>query len=288
MRDLPAIPNDQSGRRQLGEWLAAKDNPLPARVMANRVWHWLIGQGLVRTVDNFGTTGELPSHPELLDHLAVTFVEDGWSVKKLVRRIVLSQTYQQSSNPKSEIRDPKSADPENQLLGRMNRRRLEAECLYDAMLSASGELDLKLGGASYKTLPTSDYGYKHADARRAVYVPVFRNALPELFEAFDFANPSMPTGARNTSTVAPQALFLMNSPWVKERAKSTAERLLNMKDLNDSARIALAYRTTLGRLPTDGERRIADRLLSSEPNRTEAWTRLVQALFASLDFRYVK
>jgi cytochrome c553 len=202
--DPPAISTNESGRRQLGEWLARSDNPLPARVMANRAWHWLTGDGLVRTVDNFGTTGEPPSHPELLDHLASRFVEDGWSVKKLVRRIVLSRTYRLSV-----ATDPKglAADPENRLRWRANRRRLEAECIRDAMLSVSGQLDTTMGGPTFKPNVTADYGYRHTDTRRSVYSPVFRNALPEVFEAFDFADPSMPTGRRYVSTVAPQALF---------------------------------------------------------------------------------
>src|SRR5439155_26117342 len=116
--NLPAMPTDQSGRVQLADWLAGKDNPLTARVYANRAWHWLLGSGLVRTVDNFGTTGETPSHPELLDHLATRFVEDGWSVKKLVRSIVLSRTYRQSSAASEKARE---SDPENRLFSHANR-----------------------------------------------------------------------------------------------------------------------------------------------------------------------
>src|SRR5262249_51051627 len=159
--------------------------------------------GLVRTTDNFGSTGEPPSHPELLDHLAVRFVEDGWSMKALVRAIVLSRTYQLSAVGSA---GAVAADPENRLLARQNRRRLGAECLRDTMLAVSGRLTLDRGGPTYPAKLAADYHYQHTDTRRSVYAPVFRNALPELFAVFDFADPSMVTGQRNVSTVAPQAL----------------------------------------------------------------------------------
>jgi hypothetical protein len=253
--------------------------------MANRTWHWLFGSGLVRTTDNFGTTGELPSDPELLDHLATTFVKDGWSVKKLVRGIVLSRTYRQAS-----AGDPATvtADPENRLFGRANRRRLEAEAIRDTMLSVGGRLDLTRGGPTFPTTLAADYGYKGNSNRRSVYLPVFRNALPEALEVFDFADSSMVTGRRNTSTVAPQALFLMNHPFVLEQSRHAAARLLGEKLGDDDARIVRAYRLALGRGPTDGEKAVARRFLggrSGDPK--EAWTAVFHALFASADFRYV-
>jgi Protein of unknown function (DUF1553)/Protein of unknown function (DUF1549)/Planctomycete cytochrome C len=280
------IPVDQSGRKELAEWIASADNPLTARVIANRAWHWLFGAGLVRTTDNFGTTGELPSHPDLLDHLASRFVADGCSVKRLVRSIVLSHTYQQSA-----IGDPQSAivaaDPENRLFGRANRRRLEAECIRDTMLAVSSKLSPDRGGPSYPASLAADYGYKSSDARRSVYLPVFRNALPEALEAFDFADPSMVTGRRNVSTVAPQALYLMNHPFPAEQAKHAATRLLaeNLKD--DDARLTRAYRRTLGREPTAGEREVGKRFLSKGGDSAEAWAAFFHALFASAEFRYV-
>src|SRR5262249_3618910 len=152
-----------------------------ARVIVNRGWHWLFGAGLVRTTDTFGVTGEAPSHPELLDYLAVRFVDDGWSMKKLVRQIVLSHTYRLATASSSQALE---ADPENRLLWRMNRRRLEAECLRDTILSVSGRLKLDRGGPTFKPGLKADYGYQHTDIRRSVYAPVFRNALPELFEMF--------------------------------------------------------------------------------------------------------
>ena len=278
------FPKDESGRRQLAEWIASAENPLTARVFANRAWHWLLGVGLVRTTDNFGTTGEKPSHPELLDYLAARFLEEGWSTKKLVRLIVLSGTYRQAS-----LKDRSEIDPENRLLSQAHRRRLEAECIRDTILKVSGQLAQDHGGPTFKTELGADYGYKHSDVRRSVYSPVFRNSLPELFEAFDFADPSVCTGRRNVSTVAPQALFLMNNPFVQQQAKATAQRLLAEPGLDDAVRITRVFRVTLGRLPSTAEQKLAEAFIQgSDPkNPQEAWAQLVQSLFASIDFRYV-
>lgn len=285
---IPPIPAGESGRLELADWLTSPQNPLPARVMANRVWHWLFGAGIVRTTDNFGTTGEPPSHPELLDYLASRFVAEHWSVKRLIREIVLSRTYRLSTRSDAAAL---AADPENRLLWRMNHRRLDAECLRDAMLSVSAQLDLRSPGRTYKPGLTTDFGFKNDDAHlRSVYLPVFRNALPEMFELFDFADPSVSTGRRNVSTVAPQALFLMNHPFVLDQSRRAAERLLADPGCrDDAARIDRAYRLTLGRLPTAGERRIAETCLQSSggADRTDAYARLFHALFASMDFRYV-
>lgn len=277
------LPGSESGRRELAAWLTSRENPLPARVYVNRVWHWLFGAGLVRTTDNFGTTGELPSHPELLDSLAIHFVKSGWSVKQLVRSIVLSQSYCRAS---TESAEGLARDPENRLLWRMNRKRLEAECLRDAMLLSSGEIDFSLGGSPIKPGLTSDYGYREASNRRSVYVPVLRNALPEIFEAFDFADPSLVVGNRNVSTVAPQALFLLNSSFVRDRSTAAARRLL-AEPVDDRERMILAFRRLLGRKPSIAELELAASYLSSSDQKPEiAWARLVQSLFASLDFRY--
>jgi hypothetical protein len=283
--DPPPLPGNQSGRRELAGWLASADNPLTARVFVNRAWHWLLGAGLVRTTDNFGTTGEAPSHPELLDWLATRFVEDGWSVKALVRRIVLSRTYRLAATG-----DPRgrAIDPENRLLWRASRRRLDAECLRDAMLSAAGRIRQEMGGPSYPADLAADYDFRHTDARRSVYAPVFRNALPELFEVFDFADPSMVVGRRDTSTVATQALFLLNNPFVVEQARHAAGRLLAGPG-DDPARLDRAYHLVLGRAPTPVESRIALEFLAgpSAGAREESWSHLVHALFESADFRYL-
>jgi hypothetical protein len=281
------MPAEASGRRELGAWLADADNPLTARVFVNRAWHWLMGEGLVRTPDNFGTVGERPSHPELLDHLAANFVESGWSVKKLVRAIVLSRTYQQSSRTDART---VAADPENRLLTRANRRRLEAECIRDTMLAVSGALTRDHGRPTYRAGLATDYGYRHTSTRRSIYTPVFRNALPELFAVFDFADPSVTTGRRNVSTTAPQALFLMNNPFVLEQSRLAARRLLLGAE-REGDRLTRAYRLVLGRRPSEGERRLAEELLAragpEEAAREEAWSQMFQVLFASVDFRRV-
>jgi hypothetical protein len=282
----PAISDKESGRRELGEWIARADNPLTARVFVNRVWHWLFGAGIVRTTDNFGTTGELPSHPELLDHLASQFVQHNWSVKSLVRQIVLSQAYRQSS-----AGDPQAqkADPENRLLWKVNRRRMDAESLRDTLLSVSGTLDLTVGGPTIKPGTAADYGYQHAGTRRSLYQPVFRNALPEIFDIFDFADPSMVVGHRNVSTVAPQALFFMNNALVLEQARLSAKRLLAENHPDNAARLTRAYRWSLGREPTPRESAVALEYLqtTTADNPEPAWSRLFQALFATMDFRYI-
>ena len=282
----PTLPVSQSGRLELANWISSESNPLTARVFANRAWHWLHGSGLVRTTDNFGTTGERPSHPELIDYLAARFVKEGWSVKKLVREIVLSRTYQLASVATAA---QNKSDPENRFYSHANRRRLDAEQLRDTLLMAGGRLDLAIGGATIKPNTAADYAYKHTDTRRSVYTPVLRNSLPELFEVFDFADPSTVTGRRNTSTVAPQALYLLNHPFVHEQSLATAQLLLSQKTLaDDIQRINHAYRLSLGRLPTGAERQIAlKHLAASAVNPTAAWTQLIQALFASPDFRYV-
>jgi hypothetical protein len=176
----------------------------------------------------------------------------------------------------------------------MNRRRLDAECLRDAMLQVSGRLRRDMGGPTFKADLASDYGYKHTDARRSVYTPVFRNSLPELFEVFDFADPSVTTGRRDVSTSALQALFLLNHPFVQEQAWAAAGRLLADEKLDDAGRVVLAYRWCLGRRPTATEQGLALKHLararrgSPDPaDRLAGWTELCHALFASMDFRFV-
>ena len=285
-QEMPTLSTNQSGRREVAEWMGSASNPLPARVMVNRVWHWLFGAGLVRTTDNFGTTGEPPSHPELLDYLARRFVEEGWSVKKLIRKIVLSRTYQLASSAPVIDAQAETRDPNNRLLWRANRQRLEAECIRDAMLSVSGQLVFSGGGPTVPPEQASDYGFRYTEPRRSVYVPVLRNAVPDLFEMFDFADPSVTTGERNVSTVAPQALYLMNSPFVMEQARHAARRTPRGSAADDEARIQWANQTTQGRKPRPAEMAIALGHLK-ESGAEENWARLYHALFASVDFRYV-
>ena len=293
---MPQFTTLESGRRELADWLASSQNPLPARVMVNRVWSWMFGAGLVRTVDNFGATGEPPSHPELLDHLTLRFIAEGWSVKKLVRELALSHAYQLSTQDHAANR---AADPDNRLWWRMNRRRMDGESLRDTLLVVAGNLDRTAGGPSFeaygsegKSALASDYNYTYSDQRRSVYAPVFRNSLVELMDVFDAADPSTVTGRRNVSTVPTQALYMMNHPFVLEQARVTAERL-RAEDLpTDRARIERLYRLSLGRLPTAVEFKLAEQFVSTAGDPSEEawlprWAQLAQTIFCSIDFRYV-
>lgn len=287
----PNLETHESGRLQLADWIASPDHPLTARVYVNRVWRHLFGQGLVMTTDNFGFVGQTPSHPELLDHLANEFVSNGWSTKHLIRQIVLSHVYRLSSD-----NDPaaRAKDDMNRLLWRANRRRVDAEVLRDSILFVSGDLDLQPGGLTIRKITQYDLGYEFDTVRRSVYVPAFRNSMLDLFEVFDFANPNLVTGDRNTSTLPTQALFLMNNPMVIEQSRKSAARLCSMSEIDDRQRIELAYRRTLGRKPTPDEIRDAIAYLASMESSSQdsnpklaAWSSLCHALFASLDFRYL-
>jgi hypothetical protein len=260
--------------------------------MVNRIWLHLMGEGIVRTPDNFGVPGDRPTHPMLLDHLATQFIADGWSIKKTIRSIMLSRTYQMSSVGSS---DAALVDTENILLHRAHTKRLDAEVIRDVMLSVSGQLETTPGGSSMRPGTKTGVNYKFNSIRRSVYVPVFRNTVDPLFDAFDFANPNVVTGQRTTSTLPTQALYMMNSPFVQEQANAAAERLLAMDAADDTERLTILYRQALGRKPTDAEIRITLKFLSSTiqqddkdaaQQRLDAWSGVVQNLFASLDFRY--
>jgi len=292
----PAMPAKQSGRLQLAEWLTSPDHPLTARVMVNRIWQAHFGEGLVRTPDNFGLRGEAPTHPELLDWLAREFVRGGWSVKHLHRLILLSSTYQMSTrfNTKGV-----NVDPENRLLWRMNRRRLEAESLRDALLAISGQLDRTMGG-SLVSWQNADYtpgdSVSATSRRRAVYLPVVRDRVYDLFTIFDFANPSVGVSKRTPTVVSHQALFFLNSPLVKEQSRHLAESLLALPESADAARIDAAYRRVLGRSAQRAEvNRAIDYLtqarlklpVGAADASTQAWASLCQALLASNEFLYL-
>lgn len=256
-----SMPDDQSGRLQLARWLANPDHPLTARVMVNRVWQHLLGAGIVATVDNFGSTGQLPSHPELLDSLAVRFAQNGWSIKQLVREIALSRTYRQSSVFRD---DAFQRDPENRLLWRMSPRRLEAECIRDAMLAASGELRLdrpigSLVGSVIGDRPISLIGLDKrlpadldGSLHRSVYLPVIRDRLPEVLDIFDFAEPAMVTGKRETTNVPIQALYMLNSPFVLDRAQRLAGRLFAEQGTSEE-KIRQAFLLCFSRQPDSPE-----------------------------------
>ncbi len=262
--DVPGVPGvnaKQSGRLELAGWLTSARNPLTPRVIVNRVWYHLFGRGMVSTVDNFGTTGDPPSNPELLDHLATRFIRDGWSIKRLVRAIVLSRTYQLGSKA-----TPKhlSTDPANSLVWRHSPRRLDSAELRDAMLAASGGLKLQRHAASpmhdLKMVEIRDNGpearaiLENADAsrERSVYLPLLRGITPRPLEAFDPVDQTLVTGARQVTTVPGQALYLLNSPFVRGQALALAERLLDQK-ATDEDRLRTLYRLVLGRSPTEGD-----------------------------------
>ncbi|MBM4071706.1 MAG: DUF1553 domain-containing protein, partial [Planctomycetes bacterium] len=289
---MPRLTDKESGRRELAHWIANPDNPLTVRVFVNRVWQHLFGAGIVRTVDNFGATGELPSHPELLDWLARRFIERGWSVKMLIREIMLSRAYRMSAEVGLDVQESAARlDPENRLLWKMNRRRLDAEALRDSILVASGTLDRRQGGPTIREGTTTERDYQFTDARRSIYTPVFRNRVLELFEVFDFANPNVATGRRNVSTVPTQALYLLNSPFVMEQSRLAAQRMVAASEPEVAKQISAVYRRTLGRLPTAREQQLTLEYLENagrnEKQRLAAWDRFYQTLFACLDFRFI-
>lgn len=300
----PALGNSQSGRLALARWLASPNNPLTARVIVNRVWRWHFGQGLVPSVDNFGRLGQLPTHPELLDWLATQLVDGGWSLKKLHRQIVLSRTYAMSSNW-NQIAG--QADPENRLLWRMARQRMDAEQLRDSVLAVSRELDFAMGGTLLVATPFENLSVSgtarnpalYQSNRRSVYLPVLRSALYEVFQAFDFPDPAVQTGARATTTVASQALFMMNGKLVNRAAERLAEALMKEQAGDDRARLARASVRILGRPASPEELsewelflsryQAAASLAGESPERRRALALqgLCRALLSSNEFLYV-
>jgi mono/diheme cytochrome c family protein len=266
-----------SGRRELASWIASRDNPLTARVIVNRVWQGHFGAGLVRTPNNFGMLSERPTHPELLDWLAGKFIEDGWSLKSLHRRIVLSATYQQSSVVS---RERLASDPDNRWLGRFTARRLEAEAIRDAMLVATGRLDPTPGGPAGPTLTTP---------RRSIYVQTARWDKSTFATLFDAANSDASDERRTVSTVAPQALFLLNNAFTLGQAKALAARLLREVPGDETARIQRAYLLLFGRAARPEEMALARRILAlgGKPGSEGAWIDLAHVLLCSNEFVYL-
>ncbi len=311
----PKIPAASSGRRELAEWMLAESNPLTARVMVNRVWQWMFGQGLVTSPDNFGTTGSKPSNQALLDTLAVKFRDGGWSVKKLVREIVLSRAYQLTSTfDETNF----AADPENALVWRMSKRRLDAESIRDAILAASGQLDLRppIGSpiaehgngpiGQFKQFPGAgvpedalvESGTRAA--ARSVYLPIARELLPDALAVFDFAEPGFVSGSRETTNVPSQALYMLNSPFIANAAQKLAERVTATYTSIDQ-RVQFAYWLVFSRGPSEAELQAASNFFAQFPGApagdvrnastdaaTAAWTSFSRVLFASAEFRYVK
>ena len=258
----------QSGRLELAEWIASADNPLTARVMVNRVWQQLIGRGFVRSLDNFGRLGDRPTHPELLDHLAHRFVASNWSVKQLVREIMLSATYRQSSFVSPEIA---KADPDNQSIGRMNRHRLTYEELRDSLLLAGDKPAL------------GEPKSKDAIERRTIYEPLDRRKANVTAAIFDGPDSKAIVPSRAETTTAPQALFLMNNPLVADAANRLAEKLSKDSSLkSDEQRLERLWLMTLGRPPATEESETALSFIAKH-----SWARFIQALLATNEFAYV-
>lgn len=290
---MEGIAANESGRLQLAEWLADPRNPLTARVFVNRVWGHLFGVGLVETPDNFGALGAAPTHPELLDDLAREFVANGSSVKDLIRTMMISRVYRISSdhNPA-----PYAIDPDNRLRWRMNRRRLEGEIVRDSMLHAAGRLDSahaegslvsELGTFEMNTEKRGALSESYAQGvNRSVYLPAMRSGLPDMMRVFDAADPSLVVGRRDVTTVAPQALFLMNNEFVREQAQHAARQLLAP---DGEPRVDAAFRMLLGRDSDESERRLIGEFVAtmSDAPPLEIWTEICHGLMASGEFRSV-
>jgi hypothetical protein len=344
------LPADSSGRLELADWIASPSNPLTARVMVNRIWLHLMGQALVRETDNFGASGPKPANQALLDYLAVRFMDSGWSVKSLIREIVLSRVYRLSSEFQQERFE---RDPENQYFARANVRRMEAEVIRDSMLAVSGQLDLTrprgsvmahfsstiigpdgpIGAVMAPAAPgmagttatqtrgrpglLGRPGQRQGDPAmagglfprlrermngggggsvfdasvpfRSVYLPIPRNAVPRSLDVFDFAEPSMVIGQRETSNTPAQALYLLNNVFVIEQSDALA-RSLEQSEKDSDTRITQAFLLIFSRRPLPVELQASVQFLedaeqSAKPS--EALSAFCQALFASAEFRYV-
>jgi hypothetical protein len=296
------IPAGASGRLQLADWLVSPENPLTARVMVNRIWQWHFGRGLVSTSSNFGLRGARPTHPELLDWLARRFIERGWSIKALHREIMLSQTYQLSSTGRAENL---ARDPANDCYWRFDRRRLDAEAIRDAMLCASGRLDLNRP-ASHPFPPFKDWRWtQHApfkatypSSHRSVYLMTQRIQRHPFLSLFDGPDTNMSTDVRTSSIVPTQALYLMNNPLVVEQAHTLSERLLRAAG-DPRRRVELACQLCWSRSPTAEEtdralthiRQVDDALrkeqVAVDRVERETWSSYARVLLASSEFKYI-
>ncbi|HEX3725496.1 MAG TPA: DUF1553 domain-containing protein, partial [Pirellulales bacterium] len=276
-----------TARLELARAIASRDNPLASRVLVNRVWAHHFGAGLVRTPSNFGVRGQPPTHPDLLDYLAARFMEDGWSIKQLHRRIMLSSTYMQSS---AERPDAAQLDPTNRWLWKVNRRRLDFEALRDSLLAVAGRLDTTLGGPSFDvTAPGAN--------RRSVYALIDRQALPGLLPTFDFASPDTHSPERYTTVVPQQALFLMNGPFVVDVAKAFAARQDVQEAGTPAERIDRMVRIAWGRAGTEQEIALALAFIASDSAGSAAgdspdpalstWEAFAQSLLLANEFIYV-
>jgi hypothetical protein len=272
--DKQAPISKGSGRLELARWIAGPDHPLTARVLVNRLWQHHFGEGIVRTPSNFGKLGEPPTHPELLDYLARKFIDSGWSIKATHRQIMLSAAYQQSSQPSAEAL---RLDPDNRLWSRMNRRRLEAEAIRDNLLAVSGKLDLTSGGPA-----TRDF----ASPRRSLYQMTIRSDRSGFGPLFDMPDSTAPVEKRFNSTVAPQALFLLNDPFVLDQTQTLAKRVRSLAQ-EDRPRIEGAYLLLFGRPPSQQELQVGIEFLAQASGVERAWEEYCQVLLCTNEFIYV-
>ncbi len=293
---LAAIGPKESGRRQLADWIASPQNPLTARVIVNRVWLHLFGRGLVGTPDDFGRMGMPPTHPELLDDLAARFVKEGWSVKALIRELVLSRTYQMSSSTRSEVGLAK--DPTNLLLWRANRKRLEAEPLRDALLALGGTLDLTpregspvADKAKAITPQGREVGRRHFlndlqddTTHRSIYLPIMRGAQMPMMQCFNAADPGLVVGSRSASITPVQSLLLMNSEQVMRQAEGFSMRLGGG---SEEEKMVSAWKMVCCRAPTVEEREMMQGFLRSAGDTPAGWAQLCHALMQSGEFQTV-
>lgn len=301
-RSNPEIKNPGSGRMEMVEAILSPANPLTSRVMVNRVWHHLFGRGIVETVDNFGLQGKLPSNPELLDFLAISFQENGWSIKQLIRSIVLTETFQRATLADESVQEK---DPENLFLAGYPVRRLEAEAIRDALLSVAGNLDVRRYGSSVKVYLTSfmqgrgrpgNSGPLDGDGRRSIYVEVRRNFLPHVLQTFDFPTPFTAFGKRDVTNVPTQSLLLMNDPFVVYQAEELASNLSVYEDKDIESRVERIYKLLFSRTPVPSEMLAAIEFIrqgmqdTSVPEimeNTELWKEYCHALFNVKEFIYL-
>ena len=292
--DQPPLAGPGSGRLDLARWVGSDRNPLVARVMVNRIWQAHFGHGLVRSPDNFGHLGQRPDNQPLLDWLALRFVDDGWSIKKLHRRIMNSAAYRMDTIAGANTRRRASQlDPDNRLLWKMNRRRMHAEVLRDSLLALAGRLDETMGGQPIDARAFDNLSgagprskIRFDVPRRSVYLPVLRSAVYEVFQAFDFPDPAVPSGRRDETTVAPQALFLMNGKLVTESTRAMALAL--QSEPSDAARLQQAYLRILGRDPRPDEQAAWRPFLDGFDDRLSAWQSVCRVLVSSNEFVYIE
>jgi len=296
--DSPLINRKKSGRLEFADWLTSTENPLTARVIVNRVWLHLFGKGLVDTPDNFGILGAYPSHPELLDYLALRFMEEGWSIKKLVRLVTTSRVYQLSASHDAANH---AIDPDAIKLWRMRSRRLEVEPLRDSILSVSGKLELgpppfgsvvaQMGDGclsrQVKTAPLFE-----PQPFRSIYLPVVRFYEPEMFKSFDGAPPTLSVGKREVTNVPGQALFLLNNDFIATQSRHAARRLIEAGEAPSTQRIARVFELALARPPTPAEIKDALAFLAAIEKQAESapletsFAAFYQALFTTAEFRH--